>query len=299
LDRLNRDVEFRASFSMQDAAQLLEGCIEEFHPAARYRTNASQEGPPVRLVELFTCIDHAPTMAAELAFGGLGEYLDATEVAFIEYHVPVPEPDPLVSAVAQERLAFYGPDATPTAYFDGLHPVTSGGSERNVDGLFSEYRSAADTSADAGTQPWRIEGQIALFGKEIRGEIALNGPTGGDGLALHAVLCEQIVMVPGANGLLLHRHVARAGLSPPSGFEVSISAGRRVFSVAADTSHIANDLEQVLTAMETEHKIRFIMRPTYVDGRACVVVALLQDHRTKHVLAARVLPMQAGEGSPE
>ncbi|MGB9626954.1 MAG: hypothetical protein ACPMAQ_19035, partial [Phycisphaerae bacterium] len=47
LDRLNRDPAFRASFTMADAEQLLEGRIAEFHPAGRYAEEVLAT-PPTR-----------------------------------------------------------------------------------------------------------------------------------------------------------------------------------------------------------------------------------------------------------
>jgi hypothetical protein len=297
LDRLNRDAAFRASFSMTDAAELLEGRMLEFHPAARYGQETAAGDTPVHLVELFTCIDHPPTQAAELAFGGLAEYFEGTDVAIIEYHLPHPEPDPLVSDVGLARAALYQVGATPTAYFDGVSSLDQGGDERDVHAVFSAYRSASRAGQNDGG--WRLDGRATLSEGRIQGEIGLTGPAGTDAVRLHVVLCEKLVMAPGANGLLLHRQVARAALSPEGGFAIPPEPSRRLFTVQADPAEVAAKLEETIAAIEEKHGIEFTIHPTYVDGRACTLVAFLQDHHTKRVLTARKFDVEdEGESEP-
>lgn len=297
LDRLNRDAAFRASFSMMDAAELLEGRILEFHPAARYGQETAAGGTPVHLVELFTCIDHPPTQAAELASGGLAEYFEGNDVAIIEYHLPNPEPDPLASDVGLARAAWYQVGATPTAFFDGVASLDQGGGERDVYAVFSAYRSASRAGHDDGG--WRFDGRATLSDGRIHGEIGLTGPSGGDTLRLHVVLCEKLVMAPGANGLFLHRQVARAALSPDDGFAIPSGPSRRLFAVHADLAKVAAGSEETILSMEKKHGIEFKVHPTYVDGRACTLVAFLQDYHTKQVLAARQFDVEdEGESEP-
>jgi hypothetical protein len=40
------------------------------------------------------------------------------------------------------------------------------------------------------------------------------------------------------------------------------------------------------------------MRPTYVDGAECTIVAFLQDVQTKTVMAAGTVDVEAGEVRP-
>ena len=287
LDRLNRNAEFRAAFTMADAEQLLEGRTPEFHPADRYAVRKTgQSGRPVRLVELFTCIDHPPTQAPQMALYGLREYFEPERIAIIEYHMASPANDPLANGTSTARAAFYGVEQAPAAYFDGGSANTDGGSEKDVEKLFAAYRTACTERPNQPAE-WQIAGQAAAKGNEIVGEIRVTGPAGGGDLRVHAILCERIVMVPGANGLVLHRYVARKALSPTDGFALAASAGgSRTFVVAADTARIGADLEQAISATEKERKIRFLMRPTFVDGGATTVVAFVQDPQSRAVLAA-------------
>lgn len=292
LDRLNRDAGFRKSFSMADAEQLLEGRVPAFHPVDRFLDHGqSQDAKPVRLVELFTCIDHDPTAAPELAFEGLQRYFDGTDVACVQYHLASPAAEPLVSAASSARAAFYQTTTAPAAFFDGKGPKTDAGDEKKAAAVFAAYQGAALAGGVAATT-WKVDGHIAFVAGGFAGTIEVEGPAGGGSLRLHAVLCERLVMLPAANGVVLHRSVARALLSPESGFELPAKAGTRSFGVALALTAIGEELEKGIAALEAEKEVRFLMRPSFVDAGACVVVAILQDSDTREVLAARSLAVE-------
>jgi hypothetical protein len=295
LDRLNRDPGFRASFSMADAEQLLEGRTIEFHPPGRFENEAS--ATPVRLVELFSCIDHEATLAPELAFAALAEYYANAPVSFVQYHPGTPEPDPLASDCAKARAAFYGVETTPAAIFGGTNAIRDGGSDRDIDRLYRAYK-AASLSGAAAMQPWRIRSHATVADGSIRGRVELSGPKAPDDLRLHLLLCEEAVMAVGANQVILHRHVARAAISPSDGFRVPEQPGTRTFEIVADTAAVGAALEKTIKNMEEQEEIEFLMRPTYVDARGCNVVAILQSNTTRKVLAADILNVQPAEDQP-
>lgn len=54
---------------------------------------------------------------------------------------------------------------------------------------------------------WTISGRATLHGDELKGTLVVEGPADRSSVRVHAVLCEKIVMLPGSNGLMLHKHV--------------------------------------------------------------------------------------------
>ena len=299
LDRLNRDPSFRSGFSMEDARQLLEGRVVEFHPPNRFERNSQGDGAsPVDLVELFTCIDEPRTMAAELAFSGLLEYFEKQDVTFLAYHVRSPESNPLVSQASESRRRFYDINKTPVVFFNGNNSITAGGDEGAVARTFAAYKAAAmiETGKPA---DWSIQGSIGLKEQEIAGTLKLSGPEAGDNLRLVVLLCEKAVMVPGANSLMLHYEVVRGMLSPDSGFAIPSASGERVFEIRTSLSDIVDSLSRTITDMEKEEKIVFAMKPVYVDADMCSIAVFLQDCKSKQVLVSRdfeVVPDHAGGG---
>ncbi|MCP4247186.1 MAG: hypothetical protein GY778_09070 [bacterium] len=304
LDRLNRSPAFRADFTMAEAEQLVEGRVLEFHPAGRYLDNTeTPHAEPVRLIELFSCVDHPDTLASELAFGGLTEYFGKHKVAFVAYHLPMPELDPLVAPVSLARARFYGVEQTPTALFDGSRADPSGGGEANIDRVFAAYRRASLEPARVGGE-WRLTGELTASDESITGRIELHGPQAHPDLRLHAILCEKVVMSPGANGILMHRKVARWAFTPAEGFEITPQPGRRAWTIGGIPQDIITSLDGAVTALEKERGIEFLMKPTYLDTRACQLVAFVQDRRSKTVLAACAVdvepdaPGRLGESAP-
>ncbi len=291
LDRLNRDRAFRDAFTMADAEQLLEGRVVEFHPPDRW-TGGDHH---VRLVELFTCADEPATQGPQLAFDGLREHFDTADVAFIQYHLAAPAADPMVTECGRRRAAFYGIQETPAVFFDGGRPITDGGSERDVEKLYQAYKEAC-AAPETPAMRWRIEGTASFASGRITGEIRVGGPPAAD-LRLHAVLCEQTVMVPGANGIVLHRCVARADLLPEAGAPLPAAPGAEPFRIAVNLAELGAALERTIAAVEKEKEAQFLVRPTLVDGRACMIVAFLQDSRTRQVHAARAIAVSAAKAT--
>lgn len=296
LDRLNRDPEFRKTFTMADAKELLEGRVPEFHPADQYAAASGADGRHVRLVEFFTCADHPTTQGPQMAFDGLCEYFAATDMALVQYHLAAPATDPLVSEAGVRRAAFYAIQAAPVALFDGGRPNAADGLERDAEKIYASFREACLTPADA-PSPWRVEGQVSLAGNEIRAAIQAEGPTATEDVRLHVLLCERLVLAPGANGMILHRHVARAMLSPAAGLRIDAAAGLRRFSLSANTAKVTAALEQSLAALEKDRGVSFLIRPTYLDGAACDLVAFVQDYASRRILAASVLAVGGGPPS--
>ena len=293
LDRLNRDAAFRAGFSMSDAEQLLEGRVPAFHPADRFGADGkTQEAKPVRLVELFTCVDHAATAAPELAFEGLQQYFDGDEVVCVQYHLASPAAEPLVSRASSSRASFYQTTTAPAAFFDGNGPRMDAGDEKKTAQVYAAYKSAA-LARKAGDSAWQVTGRVAFAGGKFTGKIEVQGPDAGGSLRLHAILCERLVMLPAANGIVLHRSVARASLSPEGGFELTAQAGVRRLEIAAALATVSEELEKGISTLETEKELRFLMRPSFVDPAACVVVTIVQDANTREVLAARSFAVES------
>lgn len=297
LNRLNRDPAFRASFTMEDAEQLLEGRMLEFHAPERFRAADGDEAVGhVQLVELFSCVDHAPTLAPELAFAGLAEFYSDTDVAFVEYHVAMPDTDPLVSAVGATRAAFYEVPSAPMALFDGGRAVTDGGADRDIHRLYQAYQAASHLRPPP-RREWSVAVSAARVGDEIDTTVVVVGPeAAAKPVRVFALLCEKGVMARGANGVVLHRHVARAWLSPSEGWPVEAGGTRRTYTARADVGAVSDELEQLLGAAEATMGVEFLMRPTYVDASACRVVAMVQDGQTRRVLAACAADVQPQRG---
>ncbi len=285
LNRLNADPEFRRSFSMLDAENLLEGRVPAFAQARRYGDDGTG-GTPARLVELFSNVEEPLTQAAEMAFDGLRDYLEGANTVFVQYHVG----GALLSDAAESRAGFYGVTSAPAAFFDGAGPVTDGGEDRTAARVYGVYSGRAIPRSDRPAGPTVRAGADFDGALHVRLEIAGN-QTLESAAAAHAVLCERVVMAVGPNKQVMHRNVARALLSPPAGWKVASSVSPAAFEVQVPAAEIVQRLETRLDALKAKDPAHYVMRPTWIDWRLCDVIVILQNPDTRQVLCAHVLPV--------
>ncbi len=284
LDRLNRNAEFRRIFNMNDALELLEGRLPVFHPSSRFGDQQEDASlAPVRLVELFTCIEKPDTMAAELALGALGEYFENKEVCLVSYHQDKPYPDPLLTPFGVARRTYYQITDIPTAVFDGTGQVTGGGDDTAMSQLFPAYISK---SVQASESPWQIDIGVGLAGQSLSVATEVSGPASPADARLHLLLCERAVMSPGRNTLLLHPYVVRACLTPVEGRVISDESESRHFTVMCDLAEVSFNLEKEILNAQERFGIKFMMKPSQIDVSQLEIVAFLQDNDTHRIMSA-------------
>ena len=107
-----------------------------------------------------------------------------------------------MSPAGLARAKAYDVGHTPDARFDGAAAITAGGDEADAARVFAAYKSASLAPEDT-AHNWRIQGTATVSNGEITGQVDVDGPANQHELRLLLVLCERIVMVPGANGLVL------------------------------------------------------------------------------------------------
>jgi hypothetical protein len=72
------------------------------------------------LVELFTGMQCAPCVSADLALAALGKTFAPDEVIIVRHHQHIPGPDGMVNQDSEERGAYYETNATPTIVVNGM-----------------------------------------------------------------------------------------------------------------------------------------------------------------------------------
>ena len=298
LGRLNREPAFREQFSMRDAADLLEGRIEAFHPKQHYVQEKKKYPKHVKLVELFTNIDDTTkTHAAEAALDALGEYFDVETtndpVALLEYHIKAAKPDPLAVPYSQARADFYTVVDAPTAIFDGTGSAFDYGTQTEIVPVYKAYLELArsEEKPSVAKPPVTLSGKVKQEKRQLTGEIVIENTGEQDALkdaVLHVVACESVVMVPGGNGRVLHRYVVRDSLTPVEGLPLNSKfqkdAASFTFDVNLDTEKLAKELVQHMDQLEKENGVSLIMKPDYVDAGEVVFVAFVQDATTQEIL---------------
>lgn len=293
LNRLNNDPSFRKTFTMFDAEQLLEGRLPEFIPPRKWSAAETPNESPVPLVELFTSTLVPETQAAQMAFDGLARYLEGADTVLIEYHVD----DMLSSDAGEARKAFYEVQKVPAALFGGAGPVVEGGEDEAAPQVFAAYRKAAISAMarPAASQP-AVSGEARLDNANLGLEIAIPAAFVRGQSVLHVILCERAVLCPGDNGRLIHRHVARAILTPEQGMALDVSQNNR-FQVEIGLWAAGRRLEQRVEEFGQRLGFRPAIRPTWIDPEQCEVIAFVQDVDSKAIHWAASVPVHRKEGA--
>jgi hypothetical protein len=80
----------------------------------------AEAGNKTVLVELFTGMQCAPCVAADVALDAISKSLPQNKVVVIRYHQHIPNPDGLANQDSEERATFYEINSTPTTIIDGM-----------------------------------------------------------------------------------------------------------------------------------------------------------------------------------
>lgn len=286
LDRLNNDPVFRKNFTITEIEQLLEGRVPAFVPPRVWEATSRPAERPVRLVELFTSVEVETTQAAQMAFDGLAKYLSRSDTLLLAYHVD----DVLASDATDARMAFYETQSCPAAFFDGSGPVADGGEDDAAPRVFGTYREHAVGALTDSPTVATVTGEARLTNDNLKVKLEISAEQLGISCAFHAMICEQAVIAVGANGQMLHRRVVRAPLTPANGLLLG-SSPRTSFRTEVSLWAASQRLKQRISDLGRKMGAKPAMRPTWIDARACQVVAFIQDTQTRSVLWAGFVPI--------
>ncbi|GAB4140526.1 MAG: hypothetical protein Fur0037_07040 [Planctomycetota bacterium] len=267
---------------------MADGRVPSFQPIPREAGTFSKTGRTV-LVELFTGAMCPPCVAADVAADALADYFDRDEIELLQWHLPIPAPEPLVAQASLDRARARGVGGTPTLVVAGGEPIAGGGRTEDVPEVFARYRERVEQ--ELSEEPsCRLTMEAALEGDDLRfaAEATEAKPGRLSSCALHAVLAEDLVAFPGKNGILFHHRVVRARLTARGG----VPLDRGPIRGSVRLSDVRKDLDELVRGMEEERA--FLVRPVAPDPRRLSVVCFVED-RTGRVLQAASAPVSRGE----
>jgi hypothetical protein len=244
------------------------------------------------VVELFTGSQCPPCVAADVAFDAALETYKPKDVAFLEYHLHIPGPDPMTTKDSEARSEYYGIQGTPTAYVDGKETPPLGGGKgagkRSYDELTGKINGALgtkpaaklDLKADRQGDVITIHANASDVSKDAKD------------VRLRLVVAEAVVRYAGPNGQRFHHHVVRA---MPGGAEgITVKDGSAKQEVKVDVAEIRKALEQYLTDFEKQ-KAKFPDDSRPLALKDLIVVALLQSNANKEVLGSAQVEVGHGK----
>lgn len=262
---------------LQDQA---DGRVPSFQPLPRQPGSFTKTGRRV-LVELFTGAMCPPCVAADAACDALTELYDGDEVVLLQWHLPIPAPEPLVAQVSLDRAEQCSIRGTPTVIVAGGERIVGGGKADAIADLFGRYRPLIDAELKQAPE-LRLDGRAGIDGDVVSFSVGIDGAPSAS-LRLHAVLTEDVIAFPGKNGMLFHHHVARARLTPAGG--LALAGATMPLQGSCKLSAVRGELDQLVSGFETEQA--FLVRPVEPDPSRLAVVCFVEDPATGHVLQVR------------
>ncbi len=248
-----------------------------FHPAP-IKPGPTWTGRAV-LAELFTGSECPPCVAADFAFDGLLESFPATALVVLEYHLPIPAPDPMMNPATRRRQDYYGVNSTPSMFFDGQDKLTGGGG-RSMAG--TQYKQlAAKVAARLEVAPGvALKAEALRKGDRIEVRVALGKAA--PEVEFHLALVQGQQEHKGGNRLLVHKMVVRDIQT------LEAAAPKAAFSLLGlekATDAYLSEFEQTSTRFKG---FRFPVRRHLISREGLKVVLFAQDRVSKQVLQAVV-----------
>ncbi len=246
-----------------------------FHPEA-FAVPADWKGKTV-LAEIFTGSECPPCAGADLGFDGLIESVPETHLAILEYHLPIPRPDPMINPATRARQQYYGVNSTPSTFFDGARKASGGGGRAGAEGKYKEYLAEIKSLL-------KEEPAVSFTVKAVRDgdEVAVdvNAEKNAAGAETFAALVEKEVRFKGGNGIVFHKMVVRDFQA------VSPENPRVVFDLAASEQTTDAYLTEFEKTYDRIPNYKFAERRNGIGREGLRVVVFAQDKPTKKVLNA-------------
>jgi thiol-disulfide isomerase/thioredoxin len=232
------------------------------------------------LAEIFTGSECPPCVGADLGFDGLIESYPSKYLVVLEYHLPIPRPDPIMNPATKKRQDYYGVHSTPTVVFDGVMDMSGGGSRGMAEGKFKEYKSEIDARVNAAPAV-SLKAKAARTGDTVK--VACEFGKAVPGAEYYVILVQNEEKYKGNNGIVFHKLVVRDLIVlDPAG------ARQATFDLAASeqaTEEYLTEFEKTYTRIQN---FKFAERHHKIDRQSLKVVFFAQEKDSQKVLNAVV-----------
>lgn len=265
--------------------------VEAYKPTAA-RTNR------IVLAEVFTGSSCGPCVATDYAIEAALKRYSPKELAVLQYHVHIPDLDPLTNPAGEARKEFYGANVAPTVYVNGALQRGLGGNRSKAQESWTTLTPAIDkeleTLADAA-----IRISAMRQGPKIKVKVGVEKiRSNATALRLHLALVEDEVRYTGVNGIRFHPMVVRAMAgNKATGWAVNTSETPS-FEQAFDVSQIEATTKAYLEDYELNGRTlptKFDEKKFTIDVNKLSLVAFLQDPQTKQILQTVYLKLPAAD----
>ncbi|MDR2560354.1 MAG: hypothetical protein LBC63_01080 [Holophagales bacterium] len=245
-----------------------------FHPPA-FVAPAEWKGRTV-LAELFTGSECPPCVGADFAFDGFIESYPSKYLAILEYHLPIPGPDPMMNPATKKRQDFYTVNSTPTRVIDGGNKVSNGGYRQHAKSLFDDIKKTID-AAMVEAPGLTIKANAKHEGEKVTVDCEFSKVI--KNAEYNVVLVQPEEKHKGGNGIALHKMVVRDFATVKPATKATATFNIAESEKAADA--YLTEYEKNMQARRPDFK--WPVRRNKIDRSGLKVVVFVQDKETKQV----------------
>jgi hypothetical protein len=239
------------------------------------------------MVELFTGAECPPCAAADVAFDGLTRTYKPTDVVLVQYHIHVPDPDPLTNADTMKRAEDYYGDwlrGTPTIFIAGKPGPSAAGPASAAEKKYNALREQIDEALEkpAGVKLALTVGKGEKGGYSAKATVT-DLETPGEKIVLRFALVEERVRYTGGNNIRYHHMVVRAMPGGQKGFALTKKSAEQ--SVTFDLADVQKELVKYLDNFVKEES-PFPRSDRPLGLKNMKLIAFVQNDTTRDILTA-------------
>jgi tetratricopeptide (TPR) repeat protein len=280
-----------------------------FEPG-RYKGNKPEDN--VMLAELFTGADAEKCASADYAFDYLSEYFTRSEVAILEYHLHIPDPDPMANLETYSRYKYYdyggfkdqhydfgGHMELPVVFIQGTARIDGGGKKVFTKNKFDEYKYTLEKFLTKNSNV-KLSGSVKQTNDSISVDLQINKESViPDSASLHLALVEKSIQYPANSGVTKHIFVVRSLFNGPNGTPIKLGKGNESVSAAFNIIEFEEKLSKYLDNPTNDPtwvavvSVPWKQRLDELDRGNLAVVAWVQINKTKEVLQTKYFDVPA------
>ncbi len=286
LARVARKLPEGERFSVDLVERMIAGKVRNFGAATHFEPDDTTTGDRVVLVEFFTNSflgdERAGAIGGALAHEGLIGHFPMEHVVFLSYHLPNPQPDPLINELGAATAKLLSVSDPWIFVVDGVRRLAGAGKWSEAELLYTDVRKQVlarlEKPADHDLDLWfTIEDGV------VRGELIANGPDD-EAAVVQIVLAEKGVLFPGSTGVVVHRMLARASLvGSPEGIEWYPILGEMTVPFELSLEAVSERNEAYLDDFCAQGGGIVRKLSLSIDPAEVRVVAIVRDSRTGRV----------------
>ncbi|MDF1699809.1 MAG: hypothetical protein P1V36_01425 [Planctomycetota bacterium] len=278
LERLAGKMPGEEPFSVDLVERLIGGKVLNFGAATKFEPTPKNSSNRVVLLEFFTNAHLEAALGGALGNEGILSHFPRKHLAALAYHLPTPEMEPLVNALAMDTAPRRGvrPDRPALHVIDGVLQGPGAARSDQKELVYNRLRrSVLERLATPAT--YSLSMAVRFDGDTLDGALVVQGPAQ-EGLHVHLVLAEKGVLFPGKSKVVIHRMVARASLLGGAlGKALDADAVKHEIPFRASLQEIVKANEAYLDRLAAEGKGSARRLSTRIDPEQVTLVAYVRD----------------------